>query len=76
MTEQRLRDAKTQLEIQGREGNWNYDSYMFGLYNGMECIIAAMENREPAYRESPPAFLVEGPARTFTAVACEESSEV
>ena len=44
------KDYKEMIEIQGQNGNYNYDSYMLGLYNGMEYIIALYENREPIYR--------------------------
>jgi hypothetical protein len=39
-------------EIQGQKGNWDYDQYMLGLYNGLELALSIMENREPQYRES------------------------
>ena len=41
--------ANEMLELQGRNGNYNYDSYMLGLYNGMEYIISLFETREPNY---------------------------
>ena len=37
------------LDIQGQKGNYDYDEYMLGLYNGMEYIIALFETREPNY---------------------------
>ena len=43
--------ANEMLELQGRDGNYNYDSYMLGLYNGMEYTIALFEAREPIYRD-------------------------
>ncbi len=44
------KDCKEMIEIQGQDGNYNYDSYMLGLYNGMEYIISLYENREPIYK--------------------------
>lgn len=41
------------LEVQGRSGNWDFDPYMHGMYNGMESMLSLVENREPAYREAP-----------------------
>ena len=41
--------ANEMLELQGRDGNYNYDSYMLGLYNGMEYIISLLEVREPKF---------------------------
>lgn len=37
------------LYIQGQKGNYDYDEYMLGTYNGMEYIIALFETREPNY---------------------------
>lgn len=44
---------KNLLEAQGRHGNWNYSSYMCGLYNGIELCIATLEDRDPVYRDKP-----------------------
>ena len=41
--------ANEMLELQGRNGNYNYDSYMLGLYNGMEYIVSLLEVREPKF---------------------------
>lgn len=41
------------IEIQGADGNWNYDNYMFGLYNGMEMMKAIVDRRAPVYKEAP-----------------------
>ena len=48
-----LKPVKEQLAVQGQPGNWNYDSYMQGMYNGLECALATMEDREPLYRTKP-----------------------
>jgi hypothetical protein len=45
------------LEVQGQHGNWNYDSYMHGLYNGMEYMVALAEKREPKFRDAPEIWL-------------------
>ena len=47
--EHHLKCSKGMLDIQGQKGNYDYDEYMLGLYNGMECIIALFETREPNY---------------------------
>lgn len=47
--EKSMRIANEMLELQGRNGNYNYDSYMLGLYNGMEYIISLLEVREPKF---------------------------
>ncbi len=53
MNKNKLETMKKALRIQGYDGNWNYDEYMFGLYNGMELMLAYAEGREPVYREIP-----------------------
>ena len=47
--EHHLKCSKEMLGIQGQKGNYDYDEYMLGLYNGMEYIIALFETREPNY---------------------------
>ena len=42
-----LKDANDVLNIQSQKGNYNYDSYMLGLYNGMEMIVSLFEQKEP-----------------------------
>lgn len=34
-------------EVQGSHGNWNYDPYMHGMYNGMELCSAIVKGVEP-----------------------------
>ena len=47
--EHHLKCSKEMLGIQGQKGNYDYDEYMLGLYNGMEYIIALFETREPNF---------------------------
>lgn len=47
--EHHLKCSKEMLEIQGQKGNYDYDEYMLGLYNGMEYVMALFETREPNY---------------------------
>lgn len=47
-----LKCSKEMLDIQGQKGNYDYDEYMLGLYNGMEYIIALFEEREPNFRSA------------------------
>lgn len=56
---------KDLANIQGQNGNWNYDPYMFGLYNGLELAIATMENREPDYKDAPKIWLCDIPLGTL-----------
>ena len=48
-----LEKAKDLLKIQGTKGNWDQDAYMFGMYNGMELIVAMMEEREAKFKDAP-----------------------
>ena len=47
--EHHLKCSKEMLERQGQKGNYDYDEYMLGLYNGTEYVIAIFETREPNY---------------------------
>lgn len=42
------------LETQGMNGNWDYNEYMLGLYNGLELSLSILQKREPNYK-TPPA---------------------
>ncbi len=52
-TEKILDDIRSQLEVQGRSGNWDYNPYMRGVYNGLECALATAEHRDPIYKDIP-----------------------
>jgi hypothetical protein len=39
--------------IQGRDGCWDIDDYMLGLYNGLELALSIVENRECRYKDRP-----------------------
>jgi hypothetical protein len=55
--EETIKIMKDLLEVQGRDGNWNYDSYMMGMYNGMELMLSIVEDREPVYKEAPDEWI-------------------
>lgn len=39
-------------DIQGKKGNYDYDEYMRGLYNGLELALSLFEDgREPQYKD-------------------------
>jgi hypothetical protein len=52
-----IEKMKEMLEVQGHDGNWNYDEYMFGMYNGMEFMLSVAEDREPVYKDKPKQWL-------------------
>lgn len=45
------------LEVQGRDGTWDCDTYSLGMYNGMEFMVALAEGREPVFRGPPERWL-------------------
>ena len=61
LIDENLIKIKQLLIIQGDSGNWNYNSYMLGLYNGMELVLALLEAREPMFREKPSIWLEDVP---------------
>lgn len=40
------------LEVQGRQGTWDSDPYMLGVFNGLELAAATMDDREPHFRSA------------------------
>ena len=52
--------------IQGRDGCWDIDDYMLGLYNGLELALSIVENREFRYKDRPK------PQRTWVGLTDEE----
>jgi len=57
MNKKQIEAMKESLKIQGYDGNWNYDEYMFGMYNGMELILSIAENRMPVFKNRPDTWL-------------------
>ncbi len=54
-----LNELKSLVDVQGRNGNWNYDRYMHGMYNGMEVLLATIEKREPVFKDAPEIYLID-----------------
>ena len=40
-------------KVQSNDGNWDYDQYMLGMFNGLELALSIFEERQPQYRELP-----------------------
>jgi len=57
LDQEKVAEMREMLGVQGSNGNWNYDSYMHGLYNGMEYMQAMVEDREPDFRAPPEKWL-------------------
>jgi hypothetical protein len=53
----RIKELKKLLEIQGSAGNWDYDEYMFGYYNGMALALAVLTDSDPLYYNKPDMFI-------------------
>lgn len=53
ITNKDIKGIKDIVDLQGQNGNYDYDEYMLGLYNGMEMILSMIEKREPLFRKVP-----------------------
>jgi hypothetical protein len=60
MSDDVLKQMREMLDVQGNNGNWNYDPYMLGMYNGMEFMMALAEGRDPVYKNAPDEWLHQG----------------
>ena len=66
--------VRQMVEVQGLHGNWNFDPYMQGLYNGLEFALSLMEKREPIFRSAPEKWLCDkGIKRSFPEPETEAS---
>ena len=61
MTKKELEQLREMVKVQGYNGNWNYDPYMLGMYNGMEFMLSMLENRGPVFKTKPDVWLCELP---------------
>lgn len=59
LTNKQIRDLKNVHKIQGSHGNWDYDPYMLGLYNGLEMAMSIVEERDPDFRSYPEVWITE-----------------
>ena len=51
MTKEALTQLREVHAIQGRDGCWDIDDYMLGLYNGLELALSIVENRACKYKQ-------------------------
>ena len=61
MNKDELEIARELVKIQGSNGNWDWDGYMHGMYNGMELILSIFEDRSPVFKEAPDQWLKDSP---------------
>ncbi|ACI91066.1 gp34.22 [Bacillus phage SPO1] len=47
---ERLRNI---ADTQAREGEYDYDEFMYGMHIGCELMLATAENRDPVYKPRP-----------------------
>jgi len=52
-----IKVLREMVDIQCRDGNWNYDRYMHGMANGMIFALSLFDNKEPEYLEAPEEWL-------------------
>ena len=52
-----IQKIKIMLELQAQNGNWNYNAYMLGVYNGLELALASLESRQARCKEAPLKWL-------------------
>lgn len=64
-----LRHLQWVKDIQGSKGNWDYDPYMHGMYNGIELAMAIMQDREPVYKDAPDVWRKDLSLPRFPAIA-------
>lgn len=60
----KLEEAKQMTGIQGSSGNWDFDPYMHGMFNGMEYLLAIFEEREPKFKDAPEKWLSDKPIKS------------
>ena len=41
------------VEIQTTDGNWNYDTHMHGMANGMILMLATVKGETPKFLDAP-----------------------
>lgn len=52
-----IKQLKDALNIQLSDGNWNYNSYMHGMANGIIFALAVVEGTDPKYLDRPEEWL-------------------
>lgn len=67
----KINKIKELVKIQCSDGNWNYDSYMFGMANGMILVLSIIEDKEPEFLNAPKRWLCDKPT-TFHSLELEK----
>jgi len=74
MNNRKLANLREIVRIQRHDGNWNYDSYMHGMANGMILSLAIMEGKSPDYINAPARWLKDDATATLKAQLEEEEA--
>lgn len=69
-TVQTLKEMK---EVQCRDGNWNCDSYMHGMANGLIFALSLFEGGGPVYLQAPKVWKKDGVREVLRKVKCQGS---
>lgn len=69
--EKQIKRLKRIIETQGNEGNWNYDNYNHGMFNGLELALSILEDRDPVYKEAPGSFISDFKEKPIEALTVE-----
>ena len=67
----KLSELKELVDIQCSDGNWNYDSYMRGMANGMLLSVAILEDKDPLYLNEPDEYLRDKPKTETDSIPTE-----
>ena len=63
-----LKQLREVHAVQGRDGCWDIDDYMLGLYNGLELALSIVENRECRYKQRPKSQPEQEPVKDWIAL--------
>jgi hypothetical protein len=56
-----FKTLKVLVDIQCRNGKWNFSPYMLGGANGMILMLATLEGKDPEFLHSPEKWLSDQP---------------
>jgi uncharacterized sporulation protein YeaH/YhbH (DUF444 family) len=73
MTIEAMKQLRDVHSIQGRDGCWDIDDYMLGLYNGLELALSIMEQRDVKYKTRKETSQ---PKREWVGLTLEELSAI
>jgi len=61
------------IDIQRKNGNYNYDEYMYGMLTGLECAYYVLLGKEAKYTERPREWLTDRVPKDFKPEVAEDS---